>query len=98
MTEGGQLKCVVGTAGAGKTTALGVCQHIWKSEGDGVYGLAPTGKAAQNLEQSGISSMTLHKFLKSFEEGRCQYNLNSVLVLHEAGMVYMERFEKLLGA
>lgn len=63
-----------------------------------VYGLAPTGKAAQNLEQSGISTMTLHRFLRSFEEGRCPYNSNSVLVLDEAGMADMERFEKLLGA
>lgn len=97
MADGGQLRCIVGIAGAGKTTALGICQDIWKTEGYNVYGLAPTGKAAQNLEQSGISSMTLHKFLKSFEEGRCQYNSNSVLVLDEAGMVDMERFEKLLG-
>jgi len=98
MVDEGQLRCVVGIAGAGKTTALGVCQDIWKAEGYAVYGLAPTGKAADNLEQSGISSMTLHKFLKSFEEGRCQYNPNSVLVLDEAGMVDMERFEGLLGA
>jgi len=97
MVDEGQLRCVVGIAGAGKTTALGVCQDIWQAEGYAVYGLAPTGKAAQNLEQSGISSMTLHKFLKSFEDGRCQYNPNSVLVLDEAGMVDMERFEKLLG-
>lgn len=96
MTDHGQLRCVVGIAGAGKTTALGVCQDIWKKEGYAVYGLAPTGKAAQNLEQSGISSMTLHKFLKSFDEGRCQYNPSSVLVLDEAGMVDIERFEKLL--
>lgn len=98
MVDEGQLRCLVGIAGAGKTTALGVCQNIWKTEGYAVYGLAPTGKAAQNLEQSGISSMTLHKFLKSFEESRCQYNPNSVLVLDEAGMVDIERFEKLLGA
>lgn len=98
MTDHGPLRCVVGIAGAGKTTALGVCQDIWKAEGYAVYGLAPTGKAAQNLEQSGISSMTLHKFLKSFEEGRCQYNPDSVLVLDEAGMVDIERFEKLLRA
>lgn len=98
MVDEGQIKCVVGIAGAGKTTALGVCHHIWKTEGYAVYGLAPTGKAAHNLEQSKISSQTLHKFLKSYEEGRCQYNPNSVLVLDEAGMVDMERFEKLLGA
>jgi Ti-type conjugative transfer relaxase TraA len=98
LVEEGQLKCVVGIAGAGKTTALGVCHDIWKESGYAVYGLAPTGKAAQNLEQSGIPSSTLHKFLLSFEEGRSQYNSNSVLVLDEAGMVDMERFEKLLGA
>ncbi|MBA3813979.1 MAG: AAA family ATPase [Alphaproteobacteria bacterium] len=103
LVDEGQLKCVVGIAGAGKTTALGVCHDIWKAEGYSVYGLAPTGKAAQNLEtksleQSGIPSSTLHKFLKEFEEGRCQYNQNSVLILDEAGMVDMERFEQLLRA
>ncbi len=103
LVDEGQIKCVVGIAGAGKTTAIGVCHDIWSAEGYAVYGLAPTGKAAQNLEGSslennGIPSTTLHKFLKSFEEGRCQYNDKSILVLDEAGMVDVERFEKLLSA
>jgi Ti-type conjugative transfer relaxase TraA len=103
-----QIKCVVGIAGAGKTTALEVCHEIWKAEGYAVYGLAPTGKASQNLEsktlgdasleQSGIPSTTLHKFLKAYKEGRCHYNKKSVLVLDEAGMVDLGRFEKLLEA
>lgn len=80
LVDEGQIKCVVGIAGAGKTTALGVCHQIWKEQGYAVYGLTPTGKAAQNLEQSGINSTTLHKFLKSYEQGRCQYNEKSVLV------------------
>ncbi len=98
LVEEGQLKCMVGIAGAGKTAALGVCQKIWKAEWYAVYGLAPTGKAAQNLEQNEIQSQTLHKFLKSFEEGRCHYKENSILILDEAGMVDSERFGKLLGA
>lgn len=98
LSQEGQIKCVVGIAGAGKTTALGVCHDIWKNSGYAVYGLAPTGKAAQNLSQNGINSTTVHKFLKSFEEGRCQYNKNSILVLDEAGMVDIERFGKLLVA
>lgn len=107
LVDEGQIKCVVGIAGAGKTTALEVCHEIWKVSGYAVYGLAPTGKASQNLEsktlgnsldQSGIPSTTLHKFLKSYEEGRCQYNEKSILVLDEAGMVDLGRFEKLLGA
>ncbi len=98
LVDEGQLKCIVGYAGAGKTTALEACRNIWEREGFRVYGLAPTGRAAQNLEGGGISSMTLHKFLKSFEEGRCQYGEKSVLVLDEAGMVDVERFGKFLGA
>ncbi|KAB2831860.1 MAG: AAA family ATPase, partial [Caedimonadaceae bacterium] len=107
LVNKGQIKCVVGIAGAGKTTALEVCHEIWKVSGYAVYGLAPTGKASQNLEsktlgnsldQSGIPSTTLHKFLKAYKEGRCQYNEKSILVLDEAGMVDIGRFEKLLGA
>lgn len=98
LVDDGQLKCIVGYAGAGKTTALEACRDIWEDAGYRVYGLAPTGRAAQNLEDSGIQSQTLHKFLKSFEEGRCQYNERSILVLDEAGMVDVERFDKFLGA
>ncbi|OFW93677.1 MAG: hypothetical protein A2W46_04535 [Alphaproteobacteria bacterium RIFCSPHIGHO2_12_42_13] len=98
LVDDGQLKCIVGYAGAGKTTALEACRDIWEDAGYRVYGLAPTGRAAQNLEGSGIESQTLHKFLKAFEEGRCQYNANSVLVLDEAGMVDVGRFDKFLGA
>ncbi len=102
LVNEGQIKCVVGIAGAGKTTAIGVCHEIWMAEGYAVYGLAPTGKASQNLEgssleENGIPSTTLHKFLKSFAEGRCQYNDKSILVLDEAGMVDVERFDKLLS-
>src|SRR3989338_7903473 len=98
LVDEGQLKCIVGYAGAGKTTALEACRDIWEDAGYRVYGLAPTGRAAQNLESSGIQSQTLHKFLKSFETGRCQYSQNSILVLDEAGMVNVERFYKFLSA
>ncbi|MBX9620777.1 MAG: MobA/MobL family protein [Alphaproteobacteria bacterium] len=59
LVDEGQIKCVVGIAGAGKTTALGVCHEIWKTQGYAVYGMTPTGKAAQNLEQSGINILGL---------------------------------------
>ena len=98
LVDEGQLKCIVGYAGARKTTALEACREIWEADGYRVYGLAPTGRAAKNLEDSGIESQTLHKFLKSFEERRCQYNDRSVLVLDEGGMVDLERFQKLLNA
>jgi Ti-type conjugative transfer relaxase TraA len=98
LTAEGQLKCIVGYAGAGKTTALEACRDIWEAEGYRVYGLAPTWRASQNLEGSGISSQVLHKFLKDFNEGRSQYSDKSVIVLDEAGMVDVGRFESFLGA
>ncbi|AIL13481.1 hypothetical protein IM40_08250 [Candidatus Paracaedimonas acanthamoebae] len=98
ITAPNQLSCIVGYAGAGKTTALEATKEIWEAEGYKVYGLAPTGRAAQNLSQSGISSQTLHKFLYSHKEGRCQYKANSVLILDEAGMVDTERFDEFLQA
>ncbi len=98
ITAPNQLSCIVGYAGAGKTTALEAAKEIWEQEGYKVYGLAPTGRAAQNLAQSGISSQTLHKFLKSHKEGRSQYKAKSVLVLDEAGMVDTSRFDDFLQA
>ncbi|MBL0942256.1 MAG: AAA family ATPase, partial [Alphaproteobacteria bacterium] len=98
LTNSDQLSCVVGYAGAGKTTTLKAAKEIWEAEGYRVYGLAPTGKASQNLEQLGIQSKTLHKFLHEFESGRCQYSSKSVLMLDEAGMVNTERFEEFLNA
>ncbi|MBN9413099.1 MAG: AAA family ATPase [Candidatus Paracaedimonas acanthamoebae] len=98
ITSSDQLSCIVGYAGAGKTTALEAAKEIWEAEGYKVYGLAPTGRAAQNLVQSGISSQTLHKFLYSHKEGRCQYKANSILILDEAGMVGTERFDEFLQA
>ncbi len=93
-----QLACVFGIAGSGKTTLLKTCKNIWAANDYKVYGLAPTGKAAQNLAQSEIISMTIHKFLKEFESGRYRYNAKSVLIVDEAGMVDLERFSKLLTA
>ncbi len=98
ITAPNQLSCIVGYAGAGKTTTLEAAKEIWEAEGYKVYGLAPTGRAAQNLTQSGISSHTLHKFLKFHKEGRCHYKANSVLVLDEAGMVDTTRFDEFLQA
>mgnify|MGYP002384359631 CR=1 FL=1 len=98
ITAPDQLSCMVGYAGAGKTTALEAAKEIWEAEGYKVYGLAPTGRAAQNLAQSGILSQTLHKFLKSHKEGRSQYNSKSILVLDETGMVDTSRFDEFLQA
>lgn len=93
-----QLCTLIGYAGSGKSKLLSVAASIWQQNGMNVIGLAPTGKAADNLNSLGIESFTLHKFLKEYEQGRCQYNANTVLVLDEAGMVDTRRFEHYLSA
>jgi Ti-type conjugative transfer relaxase TraA len=98
MVGAEQLSYVVGYAGAGKTTVLEAAKEIWEANGYKVYGLAPTGRAAQNLDSVGIKSQTVHKFLKAYEAGRNQLDAKSILVLDEAGMVDVARCEELLTA
>jgi Ti-type conjugative transfer relaxase TraA len=96
MVADGQLKVVVGYAGAGKTTCLDVAQDVWKESGYRVVGAAPTGKAAANLESIGISSKTLHKWEQEWKRDRDLLNKNTVLILDEAGMVDSGRLHYLL--
>jgi Ti-type conjugative transfer relaxase TraA len=98
MTESKQLSCVVGYAGAGKTTALKTVKQIYETHGYNVYGMAPTGRAAQNLEEEGIQSQTLDKFLGNFKEGRQQFRQKTVVILDEAGMVDARKFSDFLSA
>ena len=87
IVSDGQLKGVVGYAGAGKTTCLEVAQEIWGSSGYKVVGAAPTGKAASNLESIGIASKTLHRWEQDWVNGREKLHNRSILILDEAGMV-----------
>jgi conjugative relaxase-like TrwC/TraI family protein len=52
-----------GVAGAGKTTALAAVREAAERHGYRVEGFAPTSRAAQQLEQAGISSGTLQRHL-----------------------------------
>ncbi|MDC0344937.1 Ti-type conjugative transfer relaxase TraA [Alphaproteobacteria bacterium] len=98
MCSSDQISCVVGYAGAGKTTVLLAAKEAYEKSGYRVYGLAPTGKAAQNLEGEGLSSETLFKFLRDFEAGRSQYAPKSVIVLDEGGMVPVSQMKDFLSA
>ncbi|MEN8237339.1 MAG: AAA family ATPase [Pseudomonadota bacterium] len=92
----GRLKTLVGYAGSGKTTALKVAASAWQDTGYKVLGLAPTGRASENLEELGIRAMTLDRYFKSFETGREQYGKGSVFILDEAGMVDSRKMSMLL--
>ncbi len=96
LVADGQLKVVVGYAGAGKTTALEVAKEIWSFSSYKVVGAAPTGRAASNLEIGGIASKTLHKWEHEWKNGREQLNSRSILVVDEAGMIDSRRINALL--
>ena len=96
MVSEGQLKVIIGYAGAGKTTCLDIAQEIWKDSGYRVVGAAPTGKAASNLMSIGISSKTLHKWEQEWRRDRELLNKNTVLILDEAGMVDSQKLHFLL--
>jgi conjugative relaxase-like TrwC/TraI family protein len=53
-----------GLAGTGKTTALAILREAAERQGFIVQGLAPTGRAADKLAESGIKTTTLQGFLR----------------------------------
>ncbi|NRA90488.1 MAG: MobA/MobL family protein, partial [Simkaniaceae bacterium] len=63
MASSNQLSFIEGYAGAGKTTVMRGMKEIWEASGFKVYGLAPTGRASDNLADCGISSQTVDRFL-----------------------------------
>jgi conjugative relaxase-like TrwC/TraI family protein len=58
-----QVFGVQGGAGTGKTTALGIIREIAEENGFEVRGLAPTSRARNALQESGVQSETLQKHL-----------------------------------
>jgi conjugative relaxase-like TrwC/TraI family protein len=58
-----RIQGVQGFAGAGKTTTLSVVRDAAESHGYAVEGLAPTSRAARQLNDAGVESGTLQGFL-----------------------------------
>ncbi|MGH8961684.1 MAG: ATP-dependent DNA helicase [Jatrophihabitantaceae bacterium] len=67
-TSGCRVQLALAAAGSGKTTALGVLADAWADGGGTVIGLAPTGRAADELRRSiGVSTETIAKLLVSLD-------------------------------
>ena len=83
-----RIACVVGRAGAGKTTMMKAARQAWELAGYTVVGGALAGKAAEGLEkEAGIASRTLASWELSWKQGKRPLNEETIFVLDEAGMV-----------
>jgi conjugative relaxase-like TrwC/TraI family protein len=95
-SSGDRVVCVVGHAGAGKTTALAALADAYQRDGYVAVGAAPSGVAAANLAaETGTPSGTLHRLLA---EARQRGGLPSgcLLVVDEAGMADTRTLTRLL--
>jgi Ti-type conjugative transfer relaxase TraA len=98
VTQARDLSVVVGYAGTGKSTMLGVAREAWEAEGYQVRGAALSGIAAEQLEAgAGIASRTVHSLLFQWEQGREVLTDHDVLVVDEAGMIGSRQMERLLS-
>jgi conjugative relaxase-like TrwC/TraI family protein len=92
----GRVVCVVGHAGAGKTTALAALADAFQRDGFIAIGAAPSGVAAANLgAETGIPTGTLHRLLA---EARRRGGLprRCLVVVDEAGMADTRTLTRML--
>lgn len=84
----GQLSCVVGLAGSGKSTMLKTARKAWEKQGIKVHGAALAGKAVEGLQSaSGIASRTLASLENSWKNGYEPIAPGEILVVDETGMI-----------
>nr|MDQ3379628.1 relaxase domain-containing protein [Actinomycetota bacterium] len=91
-----RVVCVVGHAGAGKTTALAALADAFQRDGFAAIGAAPSGVAAANLgAETDIPTGTLHRLLA---EARRRGGLprRCLLVVDEAGMADTRTLTRML--
>ena len=85
-TSASRVICVVGLAGAGKTTATHAVGQVFHQAGIPVIGAAPSGVAAEKLQdETGIRSTTLHRLVDEARNGD-GLRRGVVLVVDEAAM------------
>lgn len=98
IAANGDLKCVVGYAGTGKSYLLGAAREAWEAQGYRVHGVTLSGIAAENLQgSSGIESRTLASRSYYWDRGDQRLTSRDVLVVDEAGMLGSHQMAQLLA-
>lgn len=97
ITGEGNIKCVVGYAGTGKSYMLGAAREAWEAQGYRVHGGALSGIAAESLEgSSGIESRTLASRAWYWDRDREKLTSKDILIIDEAGMIGSRQMGRLL--
>jgi Ti-type conjugative transfer relaxase TraA len=97
LTASGDLKCVVGYAGTGKSYLLGAAREAWERSGYRVLGATLSGIAAENLTgSSGIESRTLASRFYYWDKGEQFLSSKDILVIDEAGMIGSRQMARVL--
>ena len=82
-SAGDRVAVMVGRAGTGKTHTLGTLRAVYEQSGYTVIGLAPSARAARELESgSGIGTTTIARHLVEHRE----VDASTLVVVDEAGM------------
>lgn len=100
--SGSRFQVLQGAAGTGKSASLTALRLAYESSGNRVIGLAPSGAAAAELENSaGIKSRTIHSLLMRLENDsekfREKLRPTDVIVCDEAGLADLRTLHKLAG-
>lgn len=101
-TSGARVQIIQGAAGTGKSVSLAALREAYESAGNRVIGLAPSGAAAAELQNSaGIQARTIHSLLMRLENDNAQYREklrpSDVIICDEAGLADLRTLHKLAG-
>ena len=93
ISESGDLCCLVGRAGSGKTHTLKAVKELYENQGYTISGTAIQAKVVHGLTNDAkIESNTIYSILDNYKKGNDQYlpKDKSILVVDEAGMIGLE--------
>lgn len=88
VVSGGDISCIIGRPGVGKSYMLLPVKSFYESHGCRVLGAALSGKVAKQLQaESGIKSSTIASLTARILSGKLALTAKDILVIDEAGMV-----------